>query len=175
MRHRKVRASIVLNITYNDRLTHNCLACTVSRGNISYNEKAYHCQLGGGVVAVIYNSVDGEFEGSLDPGTNVTIPTFAVARDVGLSVLDRLGENLTIVEEKGYGYLSGTSMAAPHVTGAIALIWRLCPSCTHQEVQDCIFETALDLGDAGKDDIYGHGLLQTADARDCLVQKDCCT
>jgi serine protease len=152
-----------------------CLYFSVRRGDISYNEKAYHCELGGGIVAVIYNDVDGEFEGSLDVGTNVTIPTFSVARDVGLGLLDRLGDDLTIVEEKGYGYLSGTSMAAPHVTGAIALIWRLCPGCTNQDVQDCIFETALDLGDAGKDDIYGHGLLQTSDARDCLTQKDCCT
>jgi serine protease len=145
------------------------------RGGTSYNEKAYLCQLGDGVAAIIYNDMDGEFEGSLDAGTNVTIPTFAVSRDVGLSLLDRLDDDLTVVEEKGYGYLSGTSMAAPHVTGAVALIWRLCPGCPNQDVQDCIFETALDLGDAGKDDVYGHGLLQTSDARECLVQKDCCT
>jgi serine protease len=147
---------------------------SVCRGETSYNEKAYQCQLGGGLAAVIYNNADGAFEGALDEGTNVTIPSFAAAREVGLSLLDQLGDNITIVEEKGYGYLSGTSMAAPHVTGAIALIWRLCPGCTNQDVQDCIFETALDLGEAGMDDVFGYGLLQTSDARDCLVQKDCC-
>ena len=38
---------------------------------------------------------------------------------------DALGTALTIEEKMGYGYLSGTSMAVPHVTGVIAKVWRM--------------------------------------------------
>ena len=40
-----------------------------------------------------------------------------------------------------YQYLSGTSMAAPHVSGAISLIWSRFPSWTHLEVKQRILDT----------------------------------
>jgi subtilisin family serine protease len=144
------------------------------RGGTSFDDKAFQCQLGGGIAAVVFNDESGAFEGALGAGTNVTIPALALSRDDGLTLLAQLGNNATLYEELGYGYLSGTSMAAPHVTGAIALIWRSCPACSNQEVQDCIYQTALDLGDSGKDDSFGFGLIQTSAAYDCLIGKDCC-
>jgi len=59
----------------------------------------------------------------------------------------------------GLYYLSGTSFSAPHITGAAALILDRWPSLTAREVADILFETATDLGEAGVDNIYGHGLL----------------
>jgi len=41
-----------------------------------------------------------------------------------------------------YQYLSGTSMATPHVSGATALIWSFSPSMPYQEVKDLLIQTA---------------------------------
>jgi subtilisin family serine protease len=40
-----------------------------------------------------------------------------------------------------YAYLSGTSMAAPHVTGAAALVWSVNPTWTYSQVRSKIFST----------------------------------
>ncbi|MHC4153981.1 MAG: S8 family serine peptidase [Planctomycetota bacterium] len=40
----------------------------------------------------------------------------------------------------GYTYKSGTSMAAPHVAGACALVWSEHPSLSHTEVKNLILE-----------------------------------
>ena len=67
-----------------------------------------------------------------------------------------------------YYFLQGTSMAAPHVAGAAALLRSYVPTATRSQVQDALEHTAKDLGDAGFDNLYGHGLLQTADALNYL-------
>lgn len=56
-----------------------------------------------------------------------------------------------------YGYLSGTSMASPHVAGLAALIWSAEPSLTNTGVRQLIRDTADDLGSFGYDDYYGYG------------------
>ena len=40
-----------------------------------------------------------------------------------------------------YQYLSGTSMATPHVSGAAALIWSVYPSMSYQEVKNILLQT----------------------------------
>jgi serine protease len=41
-----------------------------------------------------------------------------------------------------YGTYSGTSMAAPHVTGALALVWDAHPNWTYRQVIDAVLNTA---------------------------------
>ena len=58
-----------------------------------------------------------------------------------------------------YGYLSGTSMAAPFVSG-LAAILRGIPGNSAGTVRSIMESTALDLGPAGWDSFYGSGLIQ---------------
>ncbi|MDD5103244.1 MAG: S8 family serine peptidase [Candidatus Peribacteraceae bacterium] len=66
--------------------------------------------------------------------------------------------------EAGYGWWSGTSMASPHVAGIAALVRGVNPSLTADEARDVLFQTAYDLGSAGRDDSYGFGRVDAAAA-----------
>ena len=59
----------------------------------------------------------------------------------------------------GYASISGTSMAAPHVAGCIALLKQAFPGMTGKQLKSVLFTTATDLGAAGEDNIYGKGLV----------------
>lgn len=61
--------------------------------------------------------------------------------------------------EWGYWYVTGTSIASPHVAGVAALIKELNPDYGPDEIRQALQETAEDLGDAGWDETYGHGLV----------------
>jgi subtilisin family serine protease len=63
-----------------------------------------------------------------------------------------------------YAFLSGTSMAAPAVTGAAALLWSLIPNLSAAEVVDLLYRSAMDRGTAGWDAYYGHGEVDVAAA-----------
>ena len=64
----------------------------------------------------------------------------------------------------GYADYSGTSMAAPHVTGALGLLFERFPYLTGVQVRDVMLTTATDIGEEGVDDVYGWGLLNLAKA-----------
>ena len=57
----------------------------------------------------------------------------------------------------GYVSMSGTSMAAPHVVGLVALLRAQHPDWTPDQVRAHLTGAVDDLGDAGKDKYYGHG------------------
>ncbi|MGH8971788.1 MAG: S8 family serine peptidase [Acidimicrobiia bacterium] len=59
----------------------------------------------------------------------------------------------------GYGYLSGTSMATPHVAAAAALVLSARPDLSPAAVQAVLESTARDLGVAGVDPEFGAGLI----------------
>lgn len=67
-----------------------------------------------------------------------------------------------------YGTLSGTSMAAPHVTGAVAIAKEIFPEASGSELAQVVLQTATDIGDAGVDDIYGWGLLNLGNVVDMI-------
>ncbi len=58
---------------------------------------------------------------------------------------------------QNYGYLAGTSMATPHVTGLAAMVLDICPSKTPAQVREIIEKSADDLGPTGFDTTYGYG------------------
>lgn len=59
----------------------------------------------------------------------------------GLTTVDigAPGESIySTLPNNSYGFKTGTSMAAPHVTGALALLWDRMPNLSHLEVKDYI-------------------------------------
>ncbi len=64
----------------------------------------------------------------------------------------------------GYGFLSGTSMSGPHVTGLAALIRSANPDLTVDAVKQLIHDTAIDFGPAGEDNGYGNGFVDAYEA-----------
>ena len=58
----------------------------------------------------------------------------------------------------------GTSMAAPHVSGALALLLSRLPHIPMPVLKAILLATATDLGAPGVDDVYGHGLVNIAAA-----------
>jgi len=63
--------------------------------------------------------------------------------------------------EHVYTFSQGTSMAAPHMAGVAALMKSLRPGITPDDIDGWLTNGAIvrDLGDAGRDNLYGHGLI----------------
>ena len=72
----------------------------------------------------------------------------------------------------GYNSLSGTSMAAPHVAGAIGLLKEFAPTLTGHQIKMALYNTAVDLGTAGEDNTYGTGLINLVAAMQSLGTPD---
>ena len=64
-----------------------------------------------------------------------------------------------------YALVSGTSFAAPHVAGAMALLRGARPDATAGEVEQALTDTAVDLGSAGADSGFGYGRIDLVAAR----------
>jgi len=63
-----------------------------------------------------------------------------------------------------YAQVSGTSFSAPHVAGAMALLLGAHPAATPAALRQALEATAADLGAAGPDGTYGHGLIDLVEA-----------
>jgi|GEM_PF-661522 len=66
--------------------------------------------------------------------------------------------------DTSYEYMSGTSMAAPHAAGAIALLLDADDTLTPGQVKTILEQTSVDLGTTGKDNTYGSGRIDILDA-----------
>jgi len=64
----------------------------------------------------------------------------------------------------GYDFQSGTSIAAAHVSGLVALLVSARPDLRPEEVRKALARTARDLGAPGPDEEFGAGLVDAAAA-----------
>jgi len=63
-----------------------------------------------------------------------------------------------------YYIISGTSFAAPQVSGAAALVWQAYPYFSNDLVRQTLLGTATDLGAPGPDAVFGYGMLDVGKA-----------
>lgn len=72
----------------------------------------------------------------------------------------------------GYVDRSGTSFATPYVGGTMAILLQARPDLTPEQIDEALQWTAQDLGDTGKDVVYGAGLLDCYDALQYVLDLD---
>lgn len=67
-----------------------------------------------------------------------------------------------------YPFFQGTSMAAPHMAGVVALMKSIYSNLTFADVDNLLSSAQIveDLGTAGRDDQFGHGLIDARKAVD---------
>jgi subtilisin family serine protease len=63
-----------------------------------------------------------------------------------------------------YGYMSGTSMAGPHVAGIVALMRQANPDIDVTDVKQILMDTAIDVGISGNDNASGYGMVDAYEA-----------
>jgi uncharacterized repeat protein (TIGR01451 family) len=56
-----------------------------------------------------------------------------------------------------YSSVSGTSLAAPHITGGLALLLNAAPTLSVEQQETVLLNSVIDLGTIGPDNTYGHG------------------
>lgn len=69
-----------------------------------------------------------------------------------------------------YVYYSGTSFSSPMAAGVGAMIFGLHPDFTPDEVENILFGSVVDLGDAGEDDLYGKGRIDAQKAVELALE-----
>ena len=126
---------------------HNVLVVAAA-GNVRSNEPFYPAALDEVVgVAATRNDDTNWSLSNYGYFVEVSAPGYAV-----YSTYNNLGNTYS-----GYNYMSGTSMAAPHVSGLAGLLFSQNPNLTIAQVRSLLQLTSVDLGDPGLDDHYGYG------------------
>lgn len=166
-----VAAGIVYAADAGAKVINLSLGCDCSSNAV---DEALAYAAGRDVVIVASAGNDGE-EGVLYPASSVwTIGVGAVDNQLARASFSNWGGGLELVAPgvdvvsvflDGESCLgSGTSMAAPHVSGVAALVRSLHPSMSRVQVTDTLLRTAKDLGAVGWDPNFGYGLVDAVAA-----------
>ncbi|HEU0097632.1 MAG TPA: S8 family peptidase [Allosphingosinicella sp.] len=80
--------------------------------------------------------------------------------------LSAVGQGLVTYNREGVAVCCGlgTSLSAPAIAGAVALLAQAFPNLTGQQIVNLLLTTATDMGAPGTDNIYGRGALNLANA-----------
>ena len=97
-------------------------------------------------------------------GESSTIYPELVAPGVNIRTTDLYGT---------YAQATGTSLSAPHVTGALALLINAYPNLTADQQEYALLDTAVDLGSTGSDNTFGYGTLDAYAAFNCIAAGTC--
>jgi len=135
------------------------------------------CKASEGEVLVTYFDVPADIPSWVSENTHninyaTEFPTLTVSTLAG-RYMNANGMILTEYNQYGYGYKWGTSMATPHVSGVAAKVWSHFPQCSSTQIRDVLNYTATDLGNDGRDNQFGHGLINTKASYDYIAKNGC--
>jgi subtilisin family serine protease len=136
-----------------------------SAGNSSTNSPAYPAAYPQ-VLSVAAVGPDLQLSSYTNVGTNVSLAApggdFRICCNSGGGVISTTYD---FVKRSGnYAAYEGTSMAAPHVTGVAALVLAASPSLDATQLRQQLQNTAVDIGQPGRDDRFGFGLVNAFQA-----------
>ena len=148
----------------------------VDRGTNSFLDKVRNVQASGGIACIIANNTSGPLLATLGSASSTaSIPALGISQADGLTLrtLITATSAATVIStitqnQSAYEAFDGTSMATPHVSGVAALVWSAFPQLTNVQLRDVLVKTAKDLGAPGRDNEYGHGLVQAMAAINSL-------
>ncbi len=150
---------------YNNASVSGTPATTVNAGDVfgdNANIPSFR-----GAYPIIDNKLSGRWLTVVSVDYNNKINSFSngcgIAKDFCLAAPGDY-VNSTSSSGDGYEYGTGTSMAAPHVSGSIALLKQAFPSLSSEEIVSLLLVTATDLGEEGTDEVYGHGMVNLEEA-----------
>lgn len=154
-------------------------------GNSSRNDQGRRIAVGApancrGVISVgaidvnkklTYYSNSGSALSLVAPGGDSSTGTINAAGGVN-SIYSTIGTFTSAGQrQSSFGPMEGTSLSTPHVTGVLALMRHVNPSLTPAQVDALLASGKLtdDLGAAGRDSDFGHGLINARKALDAAL------
>lgn len=141
-------------------------------GNSKALQEAIQTAISSGIIIVAAAGNNGSDEGEITYPAKYpeVIAVGAIDKNYNLANFSSHGSELNIVApgvdivstyyDDGYSYMSGTSMAAPHVAGVLAILEES-TNLSNDEIIDLMYESATNLGDSI---FYGHGVVNVAKA-----------
>ncbi len=136
-------------------------------GNSASNTPVYPAAYEG-VVSVSAVDIKKDLTGYSNFGTTIDLaaPGGDNSADINVDgfpdgVLSTCGNDTTGAIEFAYCFFQGTSMAAPHMAGVVALMKAIYPALTPEELDILLISGSIteDIGPIGRDDQFGYGLI----------------
>ncbi|MDD5258569.1 MAG: S8 family serine peptidase [bacterium] len=142
---------------------HNCVIVAAAGNNNTNAEKFFPGNYSQAITVAACNANDVRASFSnYGPNVDVTAPGVDIL-SLKAKGTDMCRTEVNIVGGEYYR-ASGTSMATPFVSGLAALIIASDRSLTNLEIEAKIIASCEDLGSSGKDDYYGYGRINAAQA-----------
>lgn len=142
---KNIQMELAVNYAYN-----NGVIVVAAAGNDSVEDPLYPAAFG---TTISVSAVDSRYSFAEYSNYGETIDISAPGTDI-----------ITTVINNGYGTVSGTSFAAPQVSGVLALMLSYYSSNEIEEMIQRLLKSSNDYGDPGIDIFYGYGLVNTYNA-----------
>ena len=162
-------------VAHGARIISMSLGGSLSPEGVTYLQRTFDAAHAAGAIVIAASGNDGGTVDQYPCNFTYVICVGSTTNDgTAVSTFSTRTEGLTLVAPGegiastlpggGYGYGSGTSMATPHVTGAVALLRSLRPTITVDEVMASLTQSAKPLAAGGHNAVSGYGLLQVGAA-----------